>query len=192
MAAAPVQPVPGGAGRWWVGEQAPGFWDGERDHAGVGGRWLVRPDRCWRLGAGAAAQQGGGDSADGQGGHDQHGVPGDRGVAADLGLVQAEAALAELEAFLRLASAARRRGSAGTATAAGPGARDSSERPARRSRGGGGSAGSGGRRWWRSRPTHTSAHLWIPSRRSGPPSGGRRPAAGRPLACRTASPRGPR
>src|SRR6266516_6035181 len=37
VAAAPVQPVPGGAGRWWVGEQAPGFWDGECDHSGVGG-----------------------------------------------------------------------------------------------------------------------------------------------------------
>jgi len=79
MTAAPVQPVPGGAGRGRVGEQAPGFWDGERDHAGVGGRGLVGPDWRWRLGAGAAAQQGGGDGADGQGGHDQHGVPGDRG-----------------------------------------------------------------------------------------------------------------
>jgi hypothetical protein len=69
-----------------VGEQAPGFWDGERDHAGVGGRGLIGPDWRWCLGAGAVAQEGGGDGADGQGGHDQHGVPGDRGVEADLGL----------------------------------------------------------------------------------------------------------
>ena len=80
-------------------EQAPGFGDGERDHAGVGGRWLVRVHRGGCGGAGTAAQQGGGDGADGQGGHDQHGVPGDRGVEADLGLVEPEAALAELEAF---------------------------------------------------------------------------------------------
>jgi hypothetical protein len=52
------------------------------------------------LGAGAAAQQCSGDGADRQGGHDQHGVPGDRGVEADLGLVEPEAALAELEALL--------------------------------------------------------------------------------------------
>ena len=67
----------------------------------MGGRWLVRPG--WRRGpgVGAAAEQGGGDGADGQGSHDQHGVPGDRGVEADLGLVEAEAVLAELEALLR-------------------------------------------------------------------------------------------
>jgi hypothetical protein len=29
-----------------VGEQARGLWDGQRDHAGVGGRWLIRVD--WR------------------------------------------------------------------------------------------------------------------------------------------------
>jgi hypothetical protein len=67
---------------------------------GVGVRWLVRPGRCPCLGAGAAAEQRGGDGADGKGGHDQHGVPGDRGVEADLGLVQPEAALAELEILL--------------------------------------------------------------------------------------------
>jgi hypothetical protein len=44
-------------------------------------------------GVGAAAEQNGGDGADGQGGHDQHGVPGDRGVEPDLGLIEAEAAL---------------------------------------------------------------------------------------------------
>ena len=46
-----------------------------------------------------AAEQGGGDGADGQGAHDQHGVPGDGGVGADLGLVEPEAVLAELEIF---------------------------------------------------------------------------------------------
>jgi hypothetical protein len=82
-----------------VSEQAPGFGDGERDHSGVGGRELVWEYRGGCLGAGAAAQQGGGDGTDGQGGHDQHGVPGDRGVEADLGLVEPEAVLAELEIF---------------------------------------------------------------------------------------------
>jgi hypothetical protein len=76
-----------------VGEQAGGLGNAERDQSRVGGRGLVWPDRRWRLGAGPAAQQGGGDGADGQGGHDQHGVPGDRGVEPDLGLVQSEAAL---------------------------------------------------------------------------------------------------
>jgi hypothetical protein len=46
------------------------------------------------------AHSGGGDGADGQGRHDQHRVPGDRGIKADLGLVEAEAVLAELEIFL--------------------------------------------------------------------------------------------
>ena len=52
-----------------------------------------------RLAAGAAAEQGGGDGADGQGGHDQDGVPGDCGIQADLGLVGPEPVLAELEIF---------------------------------------------------------------------------------------------
>ena len=43
------------------------------------------------LGAGAVVQQGGGDGADGQGGHDQDGVAGDRGVEPYLRLIQAEA-----------------------------------------------------------------------------------------------------
>jgi hypothetical protein len=83
-----------------MGEQAPGFWDGQRDHAGVGGPGLIRPGRRWCLGAGAAAEQRGGDGADGQGCHDQHRVPGNRGVEADLGLVQPEAVLAELKVLL--------------------------------------------------------------------------------------------
>jgi hypothetical protein len=36
---------------------------------------------------------GGGDGADGQGGYDQHGVPGDRGVEPDPGLIEPEAIL---------------------------------------------------------------------------------------------------
>jgi hypothetical protein len=51
------------------------------------------------MGAGAAAEPGGGDGADGQGGRDQHGVPGDRGVGADLGLVEPGAVLSELGIF---------------------------------------------------------------------------------------------
>jgi hypothetical protein len=83
-----------------VTEQAPGFGDGERDHPGIGGRGLVREYRGGCLGAGAAAQLGSGDGADGRGGHDQYGVPGDRGIQADLGLVEPEAVLAEFEIFL--------------------------------------------------------------------------------------------
>ena len=83
-----------------MAEQPPGFGDGERDHPELGGWRLVRQCRSGRGGAGAAAEQGGGDGADGQGCHDQDGVPGDRGVQADLGLVEAEAVLAEFEIFL--------------------------------------------------------------------------------------------
>jgi hypothetical protein len=42
-----------------------------------------------------AAEQGGGDGTDGQGGHDQHGVPGGRGIQPDLRLAGPEAVLAE-------------------------------------------------------------------------------------------------
>jgi hypothetical protein len=141
VAAPPVQPVPGVA--WWgrVAEQAPGFGDGERNHPGVGGRRLIREYRCGCLGAGTAAQQGGGDGADGRSGHDQHGVPGDRGIQADLGLVEPEAVLSRIRNLPRRASAARPRGLAGTGTPAGRRAGSSSERRARRWSGGGGSAG---------------------------------------------------
>jgi hypothetical protein len=82
-----------------LSEQAPGFRDGERDHPELGGRGLVWQcgDGCG--GAGAAAQQGGGDGADGQGRRDQHGMPGDGGVEADLRLVEPETVLSELEIF---------------------------------------------------------------------------------------------
>ena len=65
--------------------------------AGGGG---VRPG--WRrcLGVGAVPELGGGDGADREGGHDQHDVAQDRGVEPGLALVQAEAALAQFEAFL--------------------------------------------------------------------------------------------
>ena len=133
-----AKPVRGGAGRGRMGEQAGGLGDGERDHAGVGGRRLVRPDRGGCPGVGAVAEQGGGDGADGQGGHDQHGVPGDRGVEPDLGLIQPEAALPGPEILFHRPAAARRRGSAGSATPAGRRERSSSRRPARRWPGGGG------------------------------------------------------
>ena len=97
--APPVQPVPGAAGWGRVAEQARGFRHGERNHPQVGGRGLVRKYWGGRLGAGAAAEQGGGDGADGQGGHDQHGVPGDRGVEPCLALVEREAVLSGLEIF---------------------------------------------------------------------------------------------
>ena len=101
MAASPVQPACGVAGRVRAresgGEQAPDLRDGQRDHPGVRRRRLVRRDGRRGLGIGAVAQQGGGDGADRQGGHDQHDVAGDRGVEPGLALVQAEAVLAELE-----------------------------------------------------------------------------------------------
>jgi hypothetical protein len=85
--------VDGGAGRGGQGQQAGDLGGGQRDHAGVGGRGLAGPERGRRLGVGAVPELGGGDGADGQGGHDQDGVPGDGGVEADLGFIQAEEVL---------------------------------------------------------------------------------------------------
>ena len=103
MPSSPVQPVAFVAGRSrdgaGIGEQVLDLRDGERDHAGVGGRRLVRADRFRCLGIGSVAQQGSGDGADRQGGHDQDEMPGDGCVQPDLGLVQSEAVLAELEIF---------------------------------------------------------------------------------------------
>jgi hypothetical protein len=82
-----------------VGEQATGFRDGERDHPELVWPGLVWERWGWCGGAGAAAEQGGRDGADGQGGHDQDGVPGDRGVEADLGLVEPETVLPGLGIF---------------------------------------------------------------------------------------------
>jgi hypothetical protein len=86
--------APGGPG-----QQAGDLGGGQRDHAGIGGRRLAGPDRGRRLGIGALPELGGGDGADGQG-HDQDGVPGDRGVEADLGLIQAEEVLPGPELLL--------------------------------------------------------------------------------------------
>jgi len=87
------------AGRGGPGEQAGDLRDGQRDHARVGWWRLARPGRRWWLGIGAVFEQGGCDGADCEGGHDQHGVPGDRGVEPDLGLIQPEAVLAGPETF---------------------------------------------------------------------------------------------
>ena len=65
----------------------------------AGGR-LIGRGRGRGLGTGPGVQQRGGDGADRQGGHDEHDVAEDRGVEPDLGLVQAEAVLAELEILL--------------------------------------------------------------------------------------------
>ena len=142
---------------------------------------LVREYWGGRLGAGAAAEQGGGDGADGQGGHDQHGVPGDRGVEADLGLVEPEAVLSELEIFFgrpaQPCCAALPRGPAGRGTPAGLRADSSREGRARRFPGGGGSAGGAGPRRCPARPRRTSGVLWIRSRPSGSPSRGGGPSA---------------
>ena len=104
MAAAPLEPASGVAG-WFraaerVGEQSPDLADGERDEAGLAGRVVAWPGRRGSLGVGAVLELGGGDGADGEGGHDEDDVAEDRGVEAGLALVQAEAALAELEGLL--------------------------------------------------------------------------------------------
>jgi hypothetical protein len=61
-------------------EQAADLQDGQRDHAWFGRRGLIRGDRGRGLGIGTVFQQGGGDRADRQGGHHQHGMAEDRGV----------------------------------------------------------------------------------------------------------------
>lgn len=95
---------PGGAVKQGS-EQARDFGDGQRDHAGVG-RWrLARPDRGCHLGAGAVFDLGGGDGADGLGGH-EHGVPGDDGVEPHMRLIEAEGVLAQPEVLFRQSSPA--------------------------------------------------------------------------------------
>src|SRR5258708_1109195 len=84
-------PGGGGGGEGWGGG------GGEGGGGGVWGGGRAGMRRQGRLCGGLVFQQGGGDGADGQGGHDQDGVPQDRVVEADLGLVEAEAVLAELE-----------------------------------------------------------------------------------------------
>jgi hypothetical protein len=91
VAASPGEPSGGGAGQGRMGEQPGGLGDGQRSHSRIGGQGLVWPDRGGCPCAGAA-EQGGCDGAYGQGGHDQHSVPGDRGMQPDLGLIEPEAA----------------------------------------------------------------------------------------------------
>jgi hypothetical protein len=104
VAASPLEPAGGVAGWLWTaeggGEQALDLVDGERDQAGVRRRLVVRAGGRRCLGTGAFPELGGGDGADRESGHDQHGVPQDRGVEPGLALVEAEAALSELEALL--------------------------------------------------------------------------------------------
>lgn len=77
-------------------EQSFDLGDGKCDQAGVG-RWFLigqgRQDWLWRLGF----PLGGGDGADREGGHRQHDVTQERGVEPDLGVVEPEVVLAELE-----------------------------------------------------------------------------------------------
>jgi hypothetical protein len=104
VTASPFEPAGCVAGRLRpgerVGEQSPDLADGERDEAGVGGRRGVRAGGRRGLGVGAVPERCGGDGADRESGHDQHDVPQDGGVEAGLALVQAEAALSQLEALL--------------------------------------------------------------------------------------------
>jgi hypothetical protein len=96
-------------GRAGGGEQAPdlGVVSGIFPGSG-GGRCLVRGDRGRSLGIGAVPELGGGDSADRQGGHDQHDVTQDCGMQPALALVQAEAVLAGERNPLPQATSARR------------------------------------------------------------------------------------
>src|SRR6185437_1142994 len=104
VTSAPLEPVGSVAGRLGVpergGEQPPDVADGERDQPRVSGWHVAWSGRRRGLCAGALPELGGGDGADREGGQDQDGVAEDRGVEAGLALVQAEAALGELEAFL--------------------------------------------------------------------------------------------
>ena len=111
VAASPLEPPGSVGGRLRLaeggGEQVLDLADRQRDQAGVGGRFVVGPGGRRGLAVGAFAQPGGGDGADGEGGHDQDQVPQDRGVEPGLALVEPEAALAELEAFLDRPAQAR-------------------------------------------------------------------------------------
>src|SRR4051812_50204343 len=72
--------------------------DGERDQAGIGRRRLGGAGRGGqRLGTGAGV--GGGHGADREGGHDQHDVPHDRGVAAGPGRGGGETGPARVAVF---------------------------------------------------------------------------------------------
>ena len=172
MAASPLEPAGGVVGvpglAEGVGQQVLDLVDGERDEAGVG--WGL-----WRRGLRGAGpgcrwgpEPGGGDGADGEGGHDQDEVAADRGVEAGLALVQAEVVLSRT----RLSSTGQRSPAALISLALdGPAlghvavvegqlaglqvAADQQAVP----RGGGA----------RARPRRTSALPWTPCRRSGPP-----------------------
>jgi hypothetical protein len=81
------------------GEEVLDLVDGQRDEAGVGWGLLVRGCGGWCLGAGGVPEPGGGDGADGEGGHDEDEVAADRGVEAGLALVEAKIVFSELESF---------------------------------------------------------------------------------------------
>ena len=87
MAASQLKPACGVAG-WLravqcVGEQVLDLADRERHQSRVCGRLVAGPGGLRGLGAGAAAELGGGDGADGECGHDQDQVPQDHGVEDD-------------------------------------------------------------------------------------------------------------
>jgi len=103
VAAGPGVPVddvrrregPGGQG----GEDPLDLRDRQGDHSGFCRGFLAGLGGPGCLAAGAGAEQGGGDRADREGGHDQHDVAQDGGVEPGLALVQAEAVLPEFEIF---------------------------------------------------------------------------------------------
>ena len=72
---------------------------------GIGGRRVVSAGQGRGLRTGGGVPGGGDNGADGEGSHGQDSVPQDRDLQADLGFVQAEVVLPELEALLPRASA---------------------------------------------------------------------------------------
>ena len=96
------EPLPGKG--YEVG-QSPDLGDAQRDQAGVVRRWFVRACR-WRGGAvGGLTHLGGGDRAGCEGDDGQDDVAQQRGVEADLAVVEAELVLADLEILLHRPSA---------------------------------------------------------------------------------------
>ena len=89
----PVQVVAGGAAdSGGEVEQSFDLNDGEGNQPEIG-RWRGGWVGWCELRFGAGSGVGGGHGADREGGHDQHDVPHDRRVEADLGLVEAELSL---------------------------------------------------------------------------------------------------
>jgi hypothetical protein len=94
VTSSPVQPAPGEA---WRGGQSRRAISGTVSAIMPGSAGSGWPGRERGLGTGAVPEQPCGDGADSRRALDQYGVAGDRGVEADLGLIEPEAVLATAE-----------------------------------------------------------------------------------------------